>query len=149
MKGGDIYYNVFARCLHVDLDARRYAEIFHCAVLCMAQNPLATDHNIYGKYFEREAVRLGMGIESRRAASATMVAIYNEPCGILKAISFYLPAGTKVQNAHIETYDNLLNIVPELWLKLPFAGGREMTTITTYVMDDIVKEVSRLHGGHN
>lgn len=149
MKGSEIYHEIVLRCLRLKLDVRKYAEIFHCGVLSMAQNPLATDHDIYRKYFEREAVRLGMGVEARRPAYAGSVAVYDEPCSILKGISFYLPTGAEVLNAHIKTYDNLLKIVPDLWVAFPSAGGREMTTITNYVMDDIVKAVSRLHGGHN
>lgn len=149
MKGSDIFYNVFSRCIHVKIDARKYAELFHCGVLCMAQNPFATDHDIYRMFFEREAVRLGMSIEARQPAYTGTAELYNEPCGILEGIYFYLPKGAEVQKAHIEAYDNLLNIVPELWVLFPFAGGREMTAITTYVMDDIVKEVSQLHGVHN
>lgn len=149
MKGNEIFEAVVVRCLEFKINVITFAPLLHSAVLCMGQTPLATDHNIYCKYFEREAVRLGMCDKSRQPAFASVIEIYNEPCSFLKSISFYLPKGSEIQNAHIEAYDNLLKIVPELWELIPQAGGREMTTITAYLMGDIIESVRQLHANHN
>lgn len=146
MKGGDIYYSIVARCCELGIDAGRYSYLFHSAVLCMAPTPGATDHDIYRIYFEREAVRLGIVLDRRRPAPTSDAAECNEPGAFLEPLSFYLPKDAEILTAHIEAYENLTAIVPELRdMCDQKVGSREITAITTYLMGDIVESVRQLH----
>lgn len=146
MKGSEIYDSIVVRCGELGIDAGRYSYIFHSAVLCMAPNQGATDHDIFKIYFEREAVRLGIVLERRRPAPTSTVEECNEPGGFLEPLSFYLPKNAEILNAHIEAYENLTAIVPEIWdMYGPKAGSFELTSITTYLMGDIVESVRQLH----
>lgn len=153
MKGSEIYDSIVTRCLELDLDVRKFPELFYSAILCMAQTPVSTDNDIFIKYFEREAVRLGMDLWSRRPASNVEKEQYSEPDAFLEPLPFYLPKDTEVLNVHIEVYKNLTTVVLELWITYgPKAGSRELTVgncglteITTYLMSDIVESVRQLH----
>jgi hypothetical protein len=152
MKGGEIYDSIVTRCLEIKLNTSRLSEIselLHSAVLCMAETPAITDHDIYRKYFERAEVRLGIVEERRQPAPTSKVEECNVRDGFLEPLSFYLPKDTEIQNAHIEAYENLTTIVPELWAMYELkSGSSELTAITTYLMGDIVESVRQLHAKH-
>lgn len=160
MKGSEIYDSIVTRCLELGFNGCKFAEIselFHSAVLCMAQTPATTDNEILMKYFEREAVRLGMDLWSRRPAPNAEIEACNEPGAFLNTITFYLPKGTEILNAHIEVYKNLDTIAPELWAVYGSKAGSSeltvencgLTAITTYLMGDILEEVRQLHDKRN
>jgi hypothetical protein len=157
MKGSEIYNSIVTRCLELDMDVYKFSELFHSAILCMAQTPAITELDIYRKYFEREAVRLGIVEDRRRPAPNAEKEQYNEPDAFLEPLSFYLPKGAEILNAHIEVYKNLTTIIPELWVMYGLkAGSCEITVgncgliaITTYLMGDIVESVRQLHAKQN
>lgn len=151
MKGSEIYDSVVTRCLELNIDAGKFSYLFHSAVLCMAPVPGATDHDIYRIYFEREAVRLGMDVWSRRPALKAEAERYNAPGAFLDyPLSSYLPKDAEILNAHIEAYENLNSIVPEIWARYELqAGNSEITVITTYLMGDIVEAVRQLNDKRN
>lgn len=157
MKGSDIYYSIVDRCLELDIDSGKFSYLFHSAVLCMAPNHGATDHDICRTYLEREAVRLGMDFWTRQPAPTSDVAGCNEPGAFLEPLSFYLPEGTEILIAHIKVYKDLDTIAPELWLLYGLKAGSceltvgncGLTAITTYLMGDIVEAVRQLHDKHN
>lgn len=146
MKGSDIYYSIVARCCELEIDADRFSYLFHSAVLSMAPSQGATDHDIYRNYIEREAVRLGMDVWSRRAAPIADAERHNEPGAFLNPLSFYLPKDGEILNAHIDAYKNLTAITFELWEMYELKKGiRGLTAITTCLMGDIVEAVRQLH----
>jgi hypothetical protein len=150
MKGSDIYYSIVGRCLELKIDTGRYSNLFNSAILCMGANPVATDHDIFRVYFEREAVSLGIVLECRRPAPTLSVEECNVPDAFLEPLSFYLPKDAEIIIAHIEAYKNLAAIVPELGdMYDQKTGSRELTTITTYLMGDILEEVRQLHDKRN
>lgn len=150
MKGSEIYDSIVSRCCELGIDAGRYSHLFHSAVLCMAPNQGATDHDIYRIYFEREAVHLGIVLERRRPAPTSDAAQCNEPGAFPGPLSFYLPKDTEILNAHIEAHKNLTEIVPELGdMCDQKIGSRELRAITTYLMGDIVEAVRQLHEKRN
>lgn len=146
MKGSDIYYSIVDRCLELYIDAGKFSYLFHSAVLSMAPTQGATDHDIYRTYFEREEVRLGMDAWSRRPAPKAEAERYNAPGAFLDyPLSFYLPKDAEILNAHIEAYENLTAIVPEIWARYELkAESCELTAITTYLMGDIIEAIRQL-----
>lgn len=150
MKGGEIFDSVVDGCLQHELSVHKYASLFHSAVLCMGQKLGATDDDIYKKYFEREKVRTGLRTEDMEPVSSGVIEVYNETDRHFKGITSYLPPSTQVLRVHIEIYKTMMENVPVLQdLFESKAGGRELTTITTYLMGGIVDSVRQLHAKHN
>lgn len=150
MKGSEIFDSVAERCLEHKLSVYKFASLFYSAVLCMGEKLMATDDDIYKKYFEREKVRTGLSGEDMVPVNDVVLSLYNETDRHFKGITSYLSASTQVLRVHIEVYKTMKENIPVLWdIFESKAGGRELTKIAAYLMGDIIESVRELHAKHN